>query len=124
MALTHREKLEAVREHLETGAVGWERRWRSDKLRRHLLKRHGLKISNETLQRITKELLRDGVLVCSDDTRGTGGYYVAASRPDARAYWNQLERRIRGTVNTQNVVLALMNEKFPQRDFAFSRKGG
>jgi len=113
MRLTHREKEDAVRAYLERHCVGWERRRLGAVIVAHLGHR-GVRMSEQALQHITKVLRTSGLLVCTDDTKGTGGYFIAACRREADEYVQQLEGRIKGTVETQNYVRKLRDEKFPR----------
>ena len=120
MRLTHAEKQSAVREYLERHCIGWERRRLGQLIVAHLKKR-GFAMSEETFQHICKDLMMSGVAVCSDDTKGTGGYFVARCRREMDDYLKQLRKRIDGTLTRANCARKIRDAKFPQSTFVFAK---
>ena len=112
-------KLEAVREYLERHCRGWEVRRCGRRIVGDLRKR-GYPMSEQALQHHTKTLMLSGLPVCSDDTKKTGGYFIAMCRREMDDYIDQLDKRINGTLTRANCARRLRKELWPQQEFSFS----
>lgn len=108
--------MNALREYLSRNCDAWDRRRPIGEIARHLKNLTGGAWSWEKVQRLGKALLKErGIPVCTTDKR-PAGMYIAASRSEMKDFWNELEVRNRGGLETQNIVMQVMNEKFPQRN--------
>ncbi|MCP4639662.1 MAG: hypothetical protein GY851_04485 [bacterium] len=107
--------LAQLREYLERNCPCWDRRRPIALIARHLKNITGEDWSWGKVQRLGRELRRQkGVQVCTRDINPKPGMYIPASRSETEEFDVQIEGRIQGLIETQNIHRQLTRERFPQ----------